>query len=45
MEYYGLDYADPGHYDLVIDTSDLNVDQVVDRILTGAGARGVAPGP
>jgi len=33
LTYYGLDYADPSHYDLVVDTSDLSVDQVVDRIL------------
>jgi CMP/dCMP kinase len=33
LEYYGIDYLDPGHYDLVVDTSDLTPDQVVGRIL------------
>lgn len=33
LGYYGIDYFDYGHYDLVIDTSDLSVDEVVDRIL------------
>jgi predicted cytidylate kinase len=32
-EYYGLDYADHSHYDLVIDTSDLTVDEVVAEVL------------
>lgn len=39
--YYGLDYTDPTHYDLVIDTSELTVDQVVKRVLFEAGAREV----
>jgi predicted cytidylate kinase len=33
LAYYGLDYSDHRHYDLVIDTSELTPDQVVDRIL------------
>ena len=33
-EYYGLDYTDPSHYDVVVDTSDLTVDQVVERVLS-----------
>lgn len=42
FEYYGLDYTDHSHYDLVIDTSDMTVDSVVDTILrfleeTGSG--------
>ena len=31
-DYYGIDYLDPANYDLVIDTSDLDVEQVVDTI-------------
>lgn len=33
LGYYGLDYTDHGHYDLVVDTSDLTVEEVVDRIV------------
>lgn len=33
LSYYGLDYTDHSHYDLVIDTSELSVDEVVRRIL------------
>lgn len=33
LSYYGIDYLDHGHYDLVIDTSDLTPDQVVSTIL------------
>jgi cytidylate kinase len=36
-EYYGLDYTDPAHYDLEVDTSDLTVDQVVERVLSELG--------
>lgn len=32
-EYYGVDYLDPSHYDLVVDTTDLDIDGVVDRII------------
>jgi len=31
--YYGLDYTDHDHYNLVIDTSGLTIDQVVERIV------------
>lgn len=37
LEYYGIDYLDHGHYDLVIDTSDLTPDQVVGRVLDHVG--------
>jgi len=30
--YYGVDYLDPGNYDLVVDTSDCTVDAVVETI-------------
>ncbi|HLV90824.1 MAG: cytidylate kinase family protein [Acidimicrobiales bacterium] len=33
IEYYGIDYLDPSHYDLVVDTSDLTPEQVVERIV------------
>ena len=33
--YYGVDYLDADNYDLVIDTSELTVDEVVSRILEG----------
>jgi predicted cytidylate kinase len=33
LDYYGLDYTDHGHYDLVIDTSELTINQVVGRIV------------
>ncbi|MGH3649746.1 MAG: (d)CMP kinase [Acidimicrobiia bacterium] len=33
LTYYGLDYAEHSHYDLVIDTSDMAVGDVVDRIV------------
>lgn len=33
LKYYGLDYAEHTQYDLVVDTSDLTIDQVVQRIL------------
>lgn len=39
VEYYDLDYTDPDHYDLVIDTSNLSIDEVVQRIVEGATAR------
>lgn len=32
-KYYKLDWVDKGHYDLVIDTSDLRPEQVVEKIL------------
>lgn len=33
ITYYGIDYLDPGHYDLIVDTSDLTPEQVVNRIM------------
>lgn len=33
LNYYGLDYTDHDHYDLVIDTSYIGIDDVVRRIL------------
>lgn len=33
LNYYGLDYTDHDHYDLVIDTSDAGIDDVVAKIL------------
>jgi CMP/dCMP kinase len=33
LGYYGIDYLDHGHYDLVIDTSDLTPDAVVGQII------------
>lgn len=33
LDYYGLDYLDGSHYDLVIDTSDLSPGEVVSRIV------------
>lgn len=33
LGYYGLDYADHEQYDLVVDTSELSIDQVVDEVL------------
>lgn len=34
LAYYGLDYTDHSHYDLVVDTSDRNIDQVVAVIVS-----------
>jgi CMP/dCMP kinase len=42
--YYGLDYTDRSHYDLVIDTSDLAIADVVQRILDHPVVVGVARG-
>ena len=33
--YYGVDYLDPSHYDLVVDTTGLDVAAVVERIVSG----------
>lgn len=33
LNYYGLDYTDHSHYDLVVDTSDKTVDEVVGAVL------------
>ena len=35
--YYGIDYLDPSNYDLVVDTSALNPDETVDRIVRHVG--------
>ncbi len=32
-DYYGIDYTDHSQYDLVIDTSEMTIDEVVQRIL------------
>ena len=32
-DYYGIDYLDLENYDIVVDTSDLTVDEVVDAVL------------
>lgn len=36
LEYYELDYTDPDHYDLVVETSDMTIDEVVDEIVERA---------
>jgi predicted cytidylate kinase len=41
QDYYGLDYTDPAHYDLVVDTSELTVDQVVHQILSRSQSDGL----
>lgn len=38
LKYYDLDYADHDHYDLVVDTSDRTIDEVVRIILDGVPA-------
>jgi cytidylate kinase len=47
LGYYGLDYADHEHYDLVVDTSELTVEEVVDRIVGHVRTPGDSgkPGP
>lgn len=45
LEYYGLDYTDPEHYDLVIDTSDRSIAEVVAEIAARAGAFDVERDP
>ena len=37
FDYYGLDYTDHEHYDLVIDTSDLTIKEVVGLIVAHVG--------
>ena len=37
LTYYDLDYTDHAHYDLVIDTSDIGIDEVVERIMNHLG--------
>jgi predicted cytidylate kinase len=41
IAYYGIDYLDPAHYDLVIDTSDLTPDEVVEEIVDHLRERGL----
>lgn len=33
LQYYDLDYTDPKHYDLVVDTTHLTIKEVIDRIM------------
>ncbi|HEU4318811.1 MAG TPA: cytidylate kinase family protein [Acidimicrobiia bacterium] len=35
QKYYGLDYADHDHYDLVVDTSERSIGEVVETIMDG----------
>jgi cytidylate kinase len=32
-EYYGVDYLDGSQFDVVVDTSDLDIDEVVDQVV------------
>jgi len=34
MKYYGIDYTDESNYDLVVDSTNITADEVVDRIMT-----------
>lgn len=50
QRFYGIDYTDPAHFDLVVDTSDLDINGVVARIRSfieaSAGPQGCAgPAP
>lgn len=38
-EYYGIDYLDPGNYDVVVDTSELSPPAVVARVMEALQAR------
>ncbi len=38
LRYYGIDYLDTGQYDIVIDTSQIPVEDVVQRLLDGVEA-------
>ncbi len=38
LRYYGVDYLDPSHYDLVVDTTALGVEEVVDLIVAAIEA-------
>ncbi len=38
--FYRISHEGPTHYDLVINTDALSIDQVVDVIVSAAGARG-----
>jgi len=39
LHYYGVDYLDPSHYDLLVDTTRLGIEQVVDLIVQAIEAR------
>ncbi len=41
-DYYGVDYLDAGNFDLVVDTSHLSIDEVVDRIVAFVHPNGPA---
>lgn len=41
QEYYGLDYTDPSHFDMTVDTSNLTVEQVVERVLSQLTSAGL----
>jgi predicted cytidylate kinase len=43
QRYYGIDYLRLDQYDIVIDTTGLAVDEVVDRIVERLGATGEGP--
>jgi CMP/dCMP kinase len=45
LDYYGIDYGHHRHYDLVVDTSDLTIDQVVDVIVGHLMGTGSGKGP
>lgn len=42
MDYYALDYADHSQYDLVVDTSEKTIEEVVGAVLSAIEARGLA---
>lgn len=44
MAYYELDYADHSQYDLVVDTSDKPLDEVVALVLASVEGQGLASG-
>lgn len=44
IAYYGIDYLDPVHYDLVVDTSDLTPDEVVGVIISHLEERNLVYG-
>jgi cytidylate kinase len=44
QQYYGIDYLDPSQFDLIVDTSDLGIDEVVDVIVEFCQRPGVQYG-
>ena len=40
MEYYKVDYEEPDNYDLVIDTTDMTIEEVVNQIIEFIKTRG-----